>query len=160
MSIYRYLGAMLLFCCGAGVGVMLARAERRRCREAQRYAALMRHIRTQIAQFSTPVAAILAGCDADAFCEIGLGTGRKFEDLAALLRGSPPTLPREMCEMLWGFAAELGGSYREEQLRCCDAFLTRFEAACTQLRAELPKKEKMLLVVPTALAAILALALL
>lgn len=159
MSICKLLGVLLLLGCGVGAGVMLACAERRRCREAEGYAALMRHIRVQIAQFSTPVGQILASCQKCVLFDIGVGTGHKFEDFSALLDAAPLTIPRDMCEMLRDFAAQLGGSYREEQLRCCDDLLARFTPACAGLRKELPKKEKMMLVVPSALAAILALAL-
>ena len=62
--------------------------------------------------------------------------------------------------MLADFGAQLGSSYREEQLRCCDYFLERLIPCCDLLRAELPRRERMALILPMAIAAMLVLLLL
>ena len=53
-----------------------------------------------------------------------------------------------------------GGSYRAEQLRCCDYYLERIVPLCDRMTGELPKRERMALILPMAMAAILVLMLL
>lgn len=144
--------------CGAGVGVTGLRYERRRYLQAEGFLTLLRTVRLDIDCFSMPVDRILRQCEPKLLSDCG--APGPAPDMETLLRGARLCLPAEFCRLLWDFAARLGGSYREEQLRCCDYYLARLTPLCDRMRAELPKREKTALLLPVAMAALLALMLL
>ncbi|MBQ8357811.1 MAG: hypothetical protein IJX39_08420 [Clostridia bacterium] len=159
MHYFKPIGIVLILACGVMAGVAFAAFERRRCRQAEGFVALLRHIRLQIDCFSLPVGRILASCDGKILADCGVETA-ELPDLSALLAGTRLYVPEEMCRLLHDFGAQLGTSYRLEQLRCCDYFLERIIPICDRLRADLPKRERMVLILPMAIAAILVLMLL
>lgn len=159
MHYFKFIGIALILCCGVLSGLAFAAFERRRCRQAEGFVLLLRHIRLQIDCFSIPVAQILAACDKRIMIDCGV-EATKLTDFGALLRETRLYVPEEMCRLLADFGAQLGSSYREEQLRCCDYFLERLIPCCDLLRAELPRRERMALILPMAIAAMLVLLLL
>ena len=159
MHYFKFIGIVLILCCGVLAGLAFAAFERRRCRQAEGFLSLLRHIRLQIDCFSIPVEQILAVCDTRILSDCGT-EATKLPDFNALLKGARLYVPEEMCRLLADFGAQLGSSYREEQLRCCDYFLERLIPCCDRLRAELPKRERMALILPMAISAMLVLLLL
>lgn len=158
MPVVKWMGLLLLLLCGVLTGVILLRFERRRYLQAEGFLALLRTVRLDIDCFSMPVERILRQCDPKLLADCGATDAA--EDMATLLRQARLYLPEEFCRLLWDFSAQLGGGYREEQLRCCDYYLARLTPFCDKMRSELPKREKMALLLPTAVAAVLALMLL
>ena len=159
MHCFKIVGIVLILCCGVLGGLSFAMFERRRYRQAEGFLSLLRHIRLQIDCFSMPVAQILAACDARILADCGT-EATALSDFNALLQGTRLYVPEEMCRLLFDFGTQLGSSYREEQLRCCDYFLERLIPCCDRLRAELPKRERMALILPVAISAMLVLLLL
>ena len=144
--------------CGVSAGVTLLRYERRRYLQAEGFLTLLRTVRLDIDCFSMPVDRILRQCEPGLLAACGVA--RPAPDMETLLREARLCLPAEYSRLLWDFAARLGGSYREDQLRCCDYYLARLTPLCDRMRAELPKREKTALLLPAAVAALLALMLL
>lgn len=159
MAYFKWIGIALILICGVTTGLALASFERRRCRQAEGFVSLVRYIRLQIDCFSSPVGRILASCDGRILTDCGV-EATELPDFSALLAGTKLYLPEDMCRLLADFGTQLGASYREEQLRCCDYFLERLIPPCDRMRGELPKREKMMLVLPIALAAMMVLMLL
>ena len=60
--------------------------------------------------------------------------------LDALLHASRGCLCGEAARLLTGFVREIGGSYREEQVRRCDYYLTALRAVREQQKEELPAR--------------------
>ena len=60
-------------------------------------------------------------------------------------------LPDEACALLCDFSKDLGTTYREEQLRCCDYYLSRLCPICEKLRAEQPRRIRLAWLLPIAL---------
>ena len=158
MPAVKWIGLLLLLACGVGTGVTLLRFERRRYLQAEGFLALLRTVRLDIDCFSMPVDRILRQCDPRLL--VACGVTQPAADMRALLDRARLYLPEEFCRLLWDFAAQLGTGYRADQLRCCDYYLARLEPFCDQMRAELPKREKMAFLLPSAVAAVLALMLL
>ena len=156
MLYFKTLGVLLLLGTGLGIGTALVAFERRRCRQAEGFLQLLRYVRVQIECYALPVGRILNGCEGRILADCGVES-EKTPDFAALLRGTRLYLPEEMCRLLWEFGRQLGGSHREDQLRSCDYYLERWIPWCDRLRAELPKREKMMLLLPMAFAAMLVL---
>ncbi|MBQ8342206.1 MAG: stage III sporulation protein AB [Clostridia bacterium] len=156
MGFFEWIGCLLILWVGAAVGVLLVRFERRRCRQAEGFVALVRYIRLQIDCFSMPVGRILRGCDGKLLIDCGVESDC-LTDFCGLLQKTRLYLPEEMCRLLWDFGRRLGESYRADQLRNCDYFLERLTPCCDRLRTELPKRERMMLLLPMAFAAMLVL---
>lgn len=155
MHFVKVLGLFALFLCGALTGGLLVHFEQRKCRQAEGFLALVRHIRLQIDCFSLPVDRILSALDKGIKEDCGLNGGEK--SLPALLSATELFLPWEMHELLLRFSLDLGQGYREDQLRCCDYYLARLSPHCERIRAELPRKMRLWLLLPPALSGALAL---
>ncbi len=155
MHSFKAFGLFLLLGSGVLAGVMLVRFEQRRCRQAEGFLALLRHIRLQIDCFSLPVARILPALPVQIreACDIPLDV----YDFPTLLTQTKLLLPPEMCELLTAFGEDLGSSYREDQLRLCDYYTARLTPYCERIRAEQSRRTRLALVLPIALAAALAL---
>ena len=155
MHFFRWLGAGVIFACGVFAGLFFAAYERKRVLQAEGFLSLLRVIRMEIDCFSMPVSRILAECDKALLAACGVvGTPKDFK---ALLGGTRLYLSEEICRLLADFAARLGGSYREEQLRSCEYYLARLAPYCDTLRADLPRRERMALILPPALSVALIL---
>ena len=160
MGFYRWLGCFLLLLVGSGVSLVLFAYERRRCRQAEGFLALVSLLRSQIDCFSIPIGGILKKCDPRILRDCGLDDGEDLTDMPSLLSACHLLLPEEECALLADFARQLGGGYREEQLRSCSYCAERLTACCDRLRAELPKREKMAIILPLSAAVLLILMLL
>lgn len=157
MRFYKLFGAGLLIVFGVCCGMVLRAFFQRRCRQAESFLALLRYLRFQVDCFSAPQQAIFASCDRELLVSCGAEGSARPADLAALLRGTRLYLPEEMSELLFSLSGELGGSFRAEQVRCIDHYIARFTPLCEELRRELPKWEKLSLVLPLSLSAALML---
>lgn len=153
MRFYKLIGALLLFAAGIFCGMALLAYFRRRCRQAEAFLSLLRYYRFQVDCFSAPQQAILASCDRNLLSSCGAPDTARPADLGALLRSSRLYLPEEMRELLTALSRELGGSYRAEQVRCIDHYIARFTPLCEELCRELPKWEKLALLLPLSLSA-------
>ncbi len=151
----KWCGILLVLGCGVVGGWQLSAFERARAQQAAGFLSLLRHIRVQIACYGTPCEQILARADSSLrhACRFPLQKG----GLAMLLASTPLLVPREIATLLLQFAAELGSSYREEQLRCCDYYLTQLTPLCERVRTELPRRIRMAWLLPIALGASLLL---
>ncbi|MBQ3483369.1 MAG: hypothetical protein IJA78_04250 [Clostridia bacterium] len=158
MLYFKWIGIALVLCCGIGASVAFVAFERRRFAQACGFLALLRYIRLQIDCFSLPIGKILGSCDRAVLADCGAPV--HAPDFPTLLDGTRLYLPEEICRLLTDLAAQLGGSYREEQLRCCDYYMARLAPFCDRLREELPRRTRMAALLPLAFAAILVLLLL
>ncbi len=157
MHFYKLFGVGLLTVFGILLGVVLRAFFRQRCRQAEAFLSLLRLLRFQVDCFSAPQQEIFASCDRELLLSCGAEGRTRPSDLAGLLRGVRLYLPEEMSGLLFSLAGELGGSFRAEQVRCIDHYIARFTPLCENLRRELPKWEKLSLVLPLSLAAALVL---
>lgn len=157
MHIFEALGLSFLIITGIGVGFLLAAYEKRRCRQAAGFLALLRHIRVQIECFSLPVPKILALCDERVRRDCGVPTG--VEDFSALLSATRLCVPEAVASLLFDFAGQLGGCFREEQLRSCEYYLARLEELCKEMEEELPRRLRLSFLLPVSLTGIVVLTL-
>lgn len=134
---------------------MLARFEVLRARQSRGFAELVRHIRAQIERFGTPCPQILT--DLDAVLRRNCGLPQHAGDLDALLADTPFLLPDEGASLLLAFAKELGRSYREEQLRCCDYYLAKLTPLCDSICKESERRVRLCFLLPIALSGALVL---
>ncbi len=157
MPYFRWIGAASLLAASVVAGLVARRFFRYRYEQAMGYLSLLQHIKRQIDCFSAPIGQILAACDPQVLVACGaVGEVTAFSQLLE----AELYLDEEICLLLRRFSAELGRGYREDQLRCCDYYIARLSPYCDKLREDLPRYEKMALLLPPALAAITVLMLL
>jgi len=104
-------------CLGA---LTLINLERKRLQALDGWIELIFHIRTRIDCYLTPIGEILATADRE-LLKPCMGTPSD-SSLEALLQKSRFLLSPEANRLLTAFARELGGSYREEQVKRCDYY--------------------------------------
>ena len=104
---------------------------------------LLRHIRTQISCFSTPLPEIYASFENPALSDAGFLRVLRQDGLAAALGTCEVYLEEGERRMLLFFAEELGNSYRTDQLALCDAYIAELARGCERKKNELPKKSKL-----------------
>ncbi len=155
MQLFKWCGALALLTVGAALGYLLSRFEEKRYRQACGFFALIERVRMQIECFATPTEQILAALEPDTRAACGLPD--KKGDLGTLLAETVLLVPSAIAELMGAFATDLGGSYREEQLRCCEYYLSRLGPLCEALRTELPARRKLSWLLPLTLAASLVL---
>ncbi len=137
----KLLGALLTVGCGLATSFLLVKREKERLRAIDAWLVLLRYLRTQIDCYLLPIAQILEKAPQDFF--LPLRGGARAESMEALLECSLPYLDAESAALLREFASEVGGSYREEQLKRCDHYLSCLEAQKERLSGELPKRTKL-----------------
>ena len=138
MTALKLLGCLLVLSSGAAGALGAVRYERARLAVLEGWIDLIFYIRTQIDCYLTPLGEILAGADRELLR--ACGGSRETVGLDALLRASRGCLCGEAARLLTGFVREIGGSYREGQVRRCDYYLTALRAVREQQKEELPAR--------------------
>ncbi|MFA5561730.1 MAG: stage III sporulation protein AB [Eubacteriales bacterium] len=120
--------------------------ERRRMAQSEGFLLLVRHIKAQIACFRLPLGEIFHTFAHAELERCGfLPTLREGRDFAAALQAAAPAiwLSAEESGLLRAFAGELGRSYREEQVACCEYYAGELEQAYAQRRRDHPTRAKL-----------------
>lgn len=133
MTALKILGILAVLFAG-GIGAFsTVRYERRRLRVLDRWIDMIRYIRVQIDCYLTPLHEILAK----------FSPGTSDIDLSSLLDSSRIYLDTDSIRLLESFIREIGGSYREEQLRNCDYCLGELRHKREKVSAELPMRQRL-----------------
>lgn len=155
MLFIKTLGGLALLLCGVIAGIWLCSFERKRTKQADAFLTLIRNVRLQIDCFGTPVGQILSSLDTHTREE--LGAPAQAQDMAELLARTQLLLPRELCRLLYEFAAALGTGYREDEIRYCEYYTARLEPLGQRLDDELEKRVRLAFLLPLSLVAMLIL---
>ena len=135
MIALKLFGGVLILTAGVFTAVGSVRRERSKLTALEGWIALIRYIRGQIDCFLTPLDEILL---ADrSLLRACMGHGNEGS-LSELLAASAPLLDEEVNMQLRAFVREMGGSYREEQVKRCDYYLSVLLALREKRTAELP----------------------
>lgn len=136
----KLLGGCLVVLSGALVCLFSARLEKKRLAFLDAWITLLVHIRTQIDCYLMTLDAILATAPQSLLSE-GQQSG-EAPSLERFLAYSAPYLDAEALRLLDAFVKEVGGSYREEQLRRCEYYLASLRALRGEIASALPAKTK------------------
>ena len=144
---------MLLKVCGALTLLILTlylcyeatSMERRRVRQTEGFLLLLRHIRSQISCFCTPVRDILSSFENEALERSGFLCEARSGDFVSALDICKDRiyLDTEEINLLIAFGEELGKSYREEQIENCDYYIGELENLYGKRREEQPKRARL-----------------
>lgn len=140
----RLFGAALIFAVSAALAAVFSRAETVRVRQYEGMLLLLRKIRTEIACFRTPTAAIYARFENDALAAAGFLPVLRQRGFSAALddAGERLLLDGEDMRTLGAFAAGLGRSYPAEEIARCDRAIAELSAAYDRRRREAPGRAR------------------
>lgn len=137
MLMIKLTGCALIIGGGLYMAISAKRFEKRKMKQLDAFIALIVYIKGQIDCFSAPVDDILRRADPELLMDCGcVGTPTGF---SGLLENCEMLQNAEVRTLLEGFADELGGSFREQQISRCDYYLERLDA---QRNSQLPESKK------------------
>lgn len=157
MLVLKIVGALILVCSGAFAAHVLNAGEALRLKQTEGFMTLFRTVKTQIDCFALPIGDILRALDRDTLDACGYREEKKPSQLLELSEKCE-VYDAVACSVFEQFAREFGRSYREEEVRACEYYLSLLEDRRVTLSGELPVKKKRNLTL--CLCAALALALL
>ncbi len=138
---YELIGAAAVLAAGFFLARGMNESEDKRFSQLEALIAVMRFFKIQIDCYCVPVGEIFKRCDKGILLSCGCGIEpRDFYEFAQNLSPKPE---REIARLLESFAAELGSSYREEQLKSCDYHIAKLSEICERERAEMMKRKKL-----------------
>ena len=144
---------MLLKWCGSFMLLILtlylcyeaSAMERRRVRQTEGFLLLLRHIKSQISCFCTPVRDIFFSFENDSLERTGFLSEAKKGDFVSALNSCRDKiyLDGEEINLLLAFGEELGKSYRDEEIKNCDYYIRELENLYSKRREEQPNKSRL-----------------
>lgn len=137
----KLLGALLILAVGGVAAISTARYEKKRLSVLDGWIDLIVYIRSQIDCFLTPLDEILQNGDRTLLDACMSPEGAA--DLDAILRASSLYLDGEVKRLLEGFVRETGSTFREEQLKRCDYYVTALRTQRERIAAELPARRRL-----------------
>ena len=118
----KIIGAILMAVSGVIVGLSRRRYEWRKLQTIDGFMSLLFYVKGQIDCFSRPRSEILSTLPAEIFCACNCPDGA--ETLDELIDASRPYLDPEALRLISSFISEFGSTFREEQLRRCDYYIS------------------------------------
>ena len=131
MLIIKILGVLFMLFIGGIAAYTSVTYEKRTVFVLDGWIDLIRHIRTEIDCYLTPLNEILAECHADE------------RDLSLLFERTSMYLDANARHQIEGFIRNIGGGYREEQLCLCDFCIEELRCRRAAKAAQLPTRLKL-----------------
>lgn len=126
--LYKWIGAGILLLMGGYASVTMNRMEQKRLEVLDSFISLLRYIKGQINCYAMPVSDILATADP---MLLAACTGESRQDaslvpasLPAMIKDAHLYLEPESERLLYNFSAELGHTYRGEQVTRCEDYIS------------------------------------
>jgi len=141
MIFLKLLGALLILGTGALCAHGAVRYEKKRLRVIDAWIDLIFYIRSRIDCYLMPLGEILAE-SRQTLPELCVPKG-EATDLHAILHSSAIYLDGDAKRLLDGFVREIGSSYREEQVRRCDYYITALRTLREKSATELPMRMRL-----------------
>lgn len=138
MIYLKLIGGGLIVSAGGFAAYTMAHAERRRLTVLEAWIDLILFIRSQIDCYLMPLDEILSKSDEAILRACACRT--PHPSLPSLLASSRSYLGEESGRLIASFVKEIGGSYREEQLRRCDYYITALRTERNKLAESLPSR--------------------
>lgn len=135
------LGGSMVIAAGGTAAFYLASYEKKKLSVLDAWIDLIFHIRGQIDCYLMPLDEILS-CADEAVLK-GCMCRTPHPDLQALAQASSPYFSQESKRLINAFIKEIGGSYREEQLKRCDYYINALRTIRQKIAQELPSRIKL-----------------
>lgn len=138
MVALKLFGCLLILSSGALAAITAARHEQKRLSVLDGWIDLIFYIRTQIDCYLMPLNDILAGADRELLR--ACMAGESVVGLNTMLQNSQFYLSSETRRLLSAFVREIGSSYREEQVKRCDYYLSALRSIREKQKEDLPAR--------------------
>ncbi len=142
MAFYRMVGALILAISGGVGAYLMNRSASAALTQVEGWISFLRYVKLQVECFSLPISVILKRCDPNIFRGCGYFLDVPPENLEELVQRCS-VRDETNREIIDGFAKDFGKSYREEQIRRCEYYLSLLEARRNFLVTQLPMKKKL-----------------
>ena len=140
----KLLGGVMIILSSFFVGRTLCSYERNRLLESEAFLNLIRHIKSEIFCYKTPLPKIISSYTDKSLSSCGFLSSFDISWNDALTSSWDKLhIDGETKELLLAFGKELGGSYKDEQINSCDYYANKLSEKIEKIRVELPQKEKM-----------------
>ena len=142
---FKPIGAAFIMLCCYLVSFFISSRAKREIAELEAFILLINRIRTDIACFSRPLYEIYTSFEADALersgflkmlRELGLNEALKMSENRLTLHGDD-------LDVIKQFAAVIGKSYRDEEIKTCDYYISQLSERYKMHYDEFPKKNKL-----------------
>ena len=120
--IIKLIGSIILTLSGVGFALSLCRYQRRKLVTLDGFISLIRHIKGQIDCYAKPIGDILLTMPPEIYHDCNCSEGA--DSLEIMIDESRIYLEDEPLRLLRSFACEFGSTFRDEQLRRCDYYIS------------------------------------
>ena len=121
------IGGALILASSLGISVYLISEGKRRICACEAVCALITFIKQNIEAFGTPIDGILDTCRIDYLDNCAFGEVMRQKGLPSAASEGILTLGKEAQNDFETFAENIGKGYRDEEIKRCDYYLSRFE---------------------------------
>lgn len=118
----KLLGSLLFGISGVIMAMSYSRFQQKKLQTIDGFLSLLFYIKGQIDCFARPRSEILSTVPAEVFCACNCPRGA--ETLEEMIDASRIYLDEEPLRLISSFAAEFGSTFRDEQLRRCDYYIS------------------------------------
>ena len=142
MQFYTIVGAFIIALCGVESAKRLNISAERDIAAADAFLKLLRYARAQIDCYALPVRDIFERCGMEMLSLCGWREDR-FPDTFLELYSNCYISDKGVRGIILEFCSDFGQSYREEQLKRCDACISELEGRKSELSFEAPKQKRL-----------------
>ncbi len=142
MSFYKIAGALLLVFCSTLLARYINSRLNKGLDELRAFLSLLQYIKTEIECFSLPIEEIFLRCDRSLLLRCGYCVDTAPKSLSALI-SECDIKDAEAKKILLDLSSEFGRSYREEQVKRCEHYISLLDRRRQTLDIEIPKKKKL-----------------
>ena len=148
MILYKIIGSSSILLSAFIFCVQSQKFEREKIKQAESFILLIKFIKKQIDCFCLPLYEIIARADTQILKDCGFRYSK--------VTNMPPDssfewfienccfyIDKEATDLIEKFSSELGRSYRDDQLKSCDYYISGLVEYKEKLIAELPRKRKL-----------------
>ena len=140
MMTLKLIGSLLFALSGVVMAISYSRFQTKKLNTIDGFMSLLFYIKGQIDCFARPRSEILSTLPAEVFCACNCPRGA--ETLEELVEASRIYLDDEPLRLMASFAAEFGSTFREEQLRRCDYYVSALSEERRRVFSEVQSKSR------------------
>lgn len=140
MMTLKLIGSLLFALSGVVMAISYSRFQTKKLNTIDGFMSLLFYIKGQIDCFARPRSEILSTLPAEVFCACNCPRGA--ETLEELVEASRIYLDDEPLRLVASFAAEFGSTFRDEQLRRCDYYISALSEERRRVFSEVQSKSR------------------
>ncbi len=145
---------MMLLLCGALWGMGEWKRDAEHIRQLEALCGLIRYVRERIEYFSQPVGEMFRDFRSEVLEKCGFCGILKKYGLSAALFENRLLIDDAEAKLMTDFAHALGGSFRDEEIKMCNFYLTGLESCLTLRRKSFSEKSTLTRTLPLIIAAV------